>query len=67
MNKHLQTCPCSVHRQIELRRDACYRQLARAILGPSAPAEPKALAEALAEHAKLIRSVQQPSRPRRAA
>jgi len=52
-----------------VRRHDNYRQLARAILGPAAPTEDRALARALAEHAGLISAASNitPFRPRRAA
>jgi hypothetical protein len=64
-----QTCRCSLHVQLEARRHECYRQLAKAILGPSAPQEDLALARALAEHAALLKPLGNISefRPRRAA
>jgi hypothetical protein len=66
---HPQTCRCSLHSQIEARRHECYRQLAQAILGPAAPTEDFALAQALAEHAALLQTATNvtPFRPRRAA
>jgi len=62
MSSHTETCRCSLHQQIEqralnLRRHSSYRQLAFAILGPSAPREDAALAHALADHARLLRVV----------
>jgi hypothetical protein len=51
---HEQACRCSLHTQLEARRHECYRQLARAILGPTAPTEDVALARALADHAALL-------------
>jgi hypothetical protein len=62
MSSHAETCRCSLHQQLEqrvvnLRRHASYRQLAFAILGPSAPREDPALAHALADHARLLRAV----------
>ena len=55
------TCQCRLHRAIEqrrleARRHECYRQLARAILGPDAPREDAPLALALAEHARRVRA-----------
>jgi hypothetical protein len=41
---------------LEQRRHECYRQLARAILGPGAPQHDADLARALAEHASLLRA-----------
>jgi hypothetical protein len=59
---HPQPCRCLLHRridkrQMESRRHAGYRQLANAILGPTAPRNDIELARALAEHASLIQSV----------
>ena len=56
-----QTCRCSLHQQVEerrlaMRRHASYRSLAISILGPAAPRDDAALAQALAEHARLLRS-----------
>jgi hypothetical protein len=51
---HSQTCRCSLHADLAARRHECYRQLARAILGPGAPREDLELARALAEHAGLL-------------
>ncbi|MBV9131291.1 MAG: hypothetical protein JO318_01255, partial [Chloroflexi bacterium] len=51
---HPDTCRCSLHAQLAARRHECYRQLAKAILGPAAPQEDLALARALAEHAVTI-------------
>jgi len=53
---HPQSCRCTVHTNLEARRHECYRQLAQAILGPTAPREDAALARALAEHAGLVSS-----------
>jgi hypothetical protein len=53
MNDHPNACRCSLHRQLESRRQNAYRQLALAILGPDAPREDLALARALADHAGL--------------
>jgi hypothetical protein len=66
---HHNTCRCSLHAQLAARRHECYRQLARAILGPAAPQEDLALARALADHAAAIGAVKNitPIRPRRAA
>ena len=55
------SCRCSLHQQVEerrlaSRRHASYRNLAMAVLGPAAPREDRALAAALAEHAKLLRA-----------
>jgi hypothetical protein len=68
-SSHSQTCRCSLHVQLESRRHECYRQLAKAILGPAAPQEDLALVEALAEHAKLLKPLSNITefRPRRAA
>jgi hypothetical protein len=62
LSSHAETCRCGLHQQIEqrvvnLRRHASYRQLAFAILGPSAPREDAALANALADHARLLRVI----------
>jgi hypothetical protein len=64
-----QACRCSLHAQLAARRHECYRQLARAILGPAAPREDLALARALADHAALLGAVKKvtPIRSRRAA
>jgi hypothetical protein len=51
---HPGNCQCSLHNQVEARRHECYRQLARAIIGPAAPLEDTALATALAAHALLL-------------
>jgi len=40
--------------QLAASRHARYRELAQAILGPTAPQEDLALAHALAEHAALL-------------
>jgi hypothetical protein len=66
---HQDTCRCSLHAQLAARRHECYRQLARAILGPAAPQEDLALARALKDHAAAIGAVKNvtPIRPRRAA
>jgi hypothetical protein len=53
------SCQCSLHkqnelRQIETQRHACYRALARTILGPQAPKNDLGLARALAEHARTL-------------
>ncbi len=63
------SCRCSLHVQIEAARHDCYRQLAHAILGPAAPLGDSALANALAEHALLLKPVTNitPIRRRRAA
>jgi hypothetical protein len=68
-SSHTQTCRCSLHTQLAARRHECYRQLAKAILGPAAPQEDLALARALAEHAQLLQPLGNISefRPRRAA
>lgn len=52
---HPDTCRCSIHAALQLRRDACYRQLALAILGPEAPEDTAQLVEALAAHAQKLR------------
>jgi hypothetical protein len=44
-----------MHAALQLRRDACYRQLALAILGPEAPEDTAKLVEALAAHARTLR------------
>jgi len=66
---HSQTCRCSLHAQQAARRHECYRELAKAILGPAAPQEDLALARALAEHAVRLGVVKNvtPIRPRRRA
>ena len=66
---HSDTCRCSIHAQLAARRHQCYRQLAKAILGPAAPQEDLALARALAEHAVSIGAIKNvtPMRPRRNA
>jgi hypothetical protein len=68
-SNHPQACRCSLHSQLEARRHECYRQLARAILGPAAPREDIALARALADHAALLGVAKNvtPIRSRRAA
>jgi hypothetical protein len=53
--RHSDTCRCPMHAAMQLRRDACYRQLALAILGPDAPEDTAQLVEALAAHAQKIR------------
>jgi hypothetical protein len=60
MSSHSSPCTCKLHLQLEqsqlaARRHASYRQLAHAILGPSAPLEDSNLVRALAEHARLLR------------
>ena len=60
MSSHSEPCTCNLHLQLEqselaTRRHASYRQLAQAILGPSAPREDFSLARALADHARLLR------------
>jgi hypothetical protein len=51
---HSETCRCPLHARLQARRHEAYRQLAFAILGPSAPREDdQELALALAEHAGL--------------
>jgi hypothetical protein len=64
-----QACRCSLHSQLAARRHECYRQLAKAILGPAAPEEDLALARALADHAALLRVAEKvtPMRRRRVA
>jgi hypothetical protein len=59
MSSQSTTCSCKLHQQLEVRmlearRHACYRQLAHTILGPDAPRDDRALARALADHAKLL-------------
>jgi hypothetical protein len=63
------TCRCSLHAQLAARRHECYRQLARAILGPEAPHSDLELAQALADHAAQLGVVENvtPMRRRRAA
>jgi hypothetical protein len=58
-----------MHAELAARRHECYRQLAKAILGPEAPREDMALARALADHAALLGAAKNvtPIRPRRAA
>ena len=56
---HPDTCRCPIHAALQLRRDACYRQLALAILGPDAPDNAAELVEALAAHASKLRPAQQ--------
>jgi hypothetical protein len=60
-----QACRCSLHAQLAARRHECYRQLAKAILGPAAPEEDLALANALADHAAKLKIT--PLHPRKAA
>jgi hypothetical protein len=69
LSSHPQICRCSLHTQIAARRHESYRQLAQAILGPTAPREDAALTRALAEHARLLQPVAtiSPMRRRRAA
>lgn len=66
---HSQPCRCSLHAQLDARRHECYRQLAKAILGPAAPREDLSLARALADHAALLGVAKNvtPMRPRRQA
>jgi hypothetical protein len=66
---HSQSCRCSLHAQLAARRHECYRQLARVILGPTAPQEDLALAQALAHHAAQLGVAKNvtPLRPRRRA
>ena len=61
MSSHTESCRCSLHQQIAQRqlakiRHTSYRQLALAILGPAAPREDAALAQAMAEHAQKLRA-----------
>jgi hypothetical protein len=56
LHQHPQPCRCSLHGQTEARRHECYRQLARAILGPAAPREDAALARALADHTSRLQA-----------
>ena len=56
-SSHPTSCRCRLHLQIEAARHNCYRQLAQAILGPAAPMDDRALANALAEHALLIKPI----------
>jgi hypothetical protein len=61
---HTDGCTCRLHRQIQQReldnrRHACYRQLANAILGPTAPRDDGDLARALAQHARVLHSANQ--------
>jgi hypothetical protein len=69
MSSHPETCRCSFDAQIATSRHACYRQLARAILGPLPPQDDLALAHALAEHVRFMGSARTvtPIRRRRAA
>lgn len=66
---HPEVCRCSLHAQLAARRHECYRQLAKAILGPAAPQEDLALVRALADHAALLGAVTNvtPLRAHRAA
>jgi hypothetical protein len=66
---HQQACRCSLHAQLAARRHQCYRELAKAILGPAAPEEDLALARALADHAAQlgIAGNVTPIRPRKVA
>ena len=48
---HPDPCRCQAHRTLQARRDACYRHLALAILGPDAPGGAAALACALSARA----------------
>jgi len=68
-SSHPNSCRCSLHVQIEAARHNCYRQLAQAILGPAAPLDDRALANALAEHALLLKPITNitPIRRRRVA
>jgi hypothetical protein len=69
MSSHPKTCTCSIHAPIAATRHLRYRQLAHVILGPGAPRDDLALAQALAEHATrlaLTRAVK-PIRRHRAA
>jgi len=68
-SSHPNSCRCSLHVQIEAARHNCYRQLAQAILGPAAPLDDRALANALAEHALLLKAITNitPIRRRRVA
>ena len=57
MTTHPETCHCPLHQALlQARRDARYRELARAILGPDAPTTPGALAAALAAHAERLKA-----------
>jgi hypothetical protein len=47
-----------MHAALQLRRDACYRQLALAILGPDAPTDTASLVVALRAHARNFRPEQ---------
>jgi hypothetical protein len=68
-SNHPHSCRCSLHRTLEARRHECYRQLAKAILGPAAPNGDLALVRALADHAGLLGVADKliPLPPRRAA
>ena len=52
---HPDTCRCPIHAALQLRRDACYRRLALAILGPDAPTDTAELVQALRLHARRLR------------
>jgi hypothetical protein len=59
MSSHCGTCRCNLHQRAEqralnARRHQSYRQLAFAILGPTAPRDDAGLVSALAEHARLL-------------
>ena len=52
---HPDNCRCPLHAAFQARRDACYMQLARAILGPDAPTDTEEVVEALQIHAQKLR------------
>ena len=61
MSSHTESCRCSLHQQIAQHqlakiRHTSYRQLALTILGPAAPKDDAALAEAMAEQAQKLRA-----------
>jgi hypothetical protein len=56
MPSHSQSCRCSLHAEITTSRADCYRQLARAIVGPLHPQDDLAvvLAHELTEHDRFV-------------
>ena len=66
MTSHPPMCRCTLHWQLQAKRDECYRQLAQAILGPQAPEDDATLAQALAEHAKLFKPANRQRQPKAA-
>jgi hypothetical protein len=54
MSSHTSTCRCPLHRDLEARRAECYRELARAIVGPMPNTNDAELARALAHHARTL-------------